>query len=31
MISVNIHEAKTNLSSILARIEEGEQIVICRN
>jgi len=31
VISVNIHEAKTNLSSILAQIEKGEQVVICRN
>ena len=31
MISVNIHEAKTNLSAILTQIEKGEQVVICRN
>lgn len=30
--TVNIHEAKTNLSSLLARLEQnGEAIVICRN
>jgi prevent-host-death family protein len=26
--SVNIHEAKTNLSRLLARVELGEEIVI---
>jgi prevent-host-death family protein len=32
MKTVNVHEAKTNLSSLLARVEEnGEAIVICRN
>ncbi len=31
MLSVNIHEAKTNLSAILVQIEKGEQVVICRN
>jgi prevent-host-death family protein len=30
--SVNVHEAKTNFSSLLARVEErNEAIVICRN
>ncbi|MGC8494242.1 MAG: type II toxin-antitoxin system Phd/YefM family antitoxin [Syntrophobacteraceae bacterium] len=32
MRTLNIHEAKTNLSSVLAEIEEkGEAFVICRN
>ncbi len=32
MIQVNTHEAKTNLSSLLARVEsKGELIWICRN
>ena len=26
----NIHEAKTNLSRIVERVERGEEIVICR-
>ena len=28
---VNVHEAKTKLSSLLAEIEEGEKVLICRN
>jgi prevent-host-death family protein len=31
MLSVNIHEAKTKLSALLARVEKGEEIVIARN
>ena len=32
MIKVSIHEAQTNLSSLLARVEGGqEEIIICRN
>ena len=32
MKTVNVHEAKTNLSSLLARLEkDSETIVICRN
>jgi len=32
MKTVNVHEAKTNFSSLLARVEENsEAIVICRN
>ena len=32
MKSVNVHEAKTQFSALLAEIEErGERIVICRN
>jgi len=30
MIRLNIHEAKTHLSRYLARVEEGEVIVLCR-
>jgi prevent-host-death family protein len=26
----NIHEAKTNLSRIIERVEHGEEIIICR-
>lgn len=28
---VNIHEAKTTLSALLAEVEEGEQVIIARN
>lgn len=28
METVNIHEAKTNLSRLLSRVEQGEEIVI---
>jgi prevent-host-death family protein len=31
MTQVNVHEAKTHLSRLLARVEEGEEIVIARN
>jgi antitoxin (DNA-binding transcriptional repressor) of toxin-antitoxin stability system len=32
MKTVNVHEAKTNLSSLLAKLEkDSESIVICRN
>lgn len=31
MIEVNIHEAKTHLSRLLAKVKEGEEIVIARN
>lgn len=30
MATVNIHEAKTHLSSLLARVENGETITIAR-
>ena len=30
MIKLNIHEAKTHLSKYLARLEQGETIVLCR-
>jgi len=32
MISVNVHDAKTNMSAMLQQIEkEGESFLICRN
>jgi antitoxin (DNA-binding transcriptional repressor) of toxin-antitoxin stability system len=32
MISVNTHEAKTNLSELLAKVEsQHETVIICRN
>ena len=32
MINVNTHEAKTRLSSLLAKVEqEHEEVIICRN
>ena len=31
MVTVNIHEAKTHLSRLLARVEAGEEVVIARN
>jgi prevent-host-death family protein len=31
MRSINVHEAKTHLSQLLARVEAGEEIVIARN
>ena len=30
MATVNVHEAKTRLSRLLARVEAGEEIVIAR-
>jgi prevent-host-death family protein len=30
MMTVTIHEAKTNLSKLLARVEAGEEIIIAR-
>lgn len=30
MTTVNVHEAKTTLSRLLARVEAGEEIVIAR-
>jgi prevent-host-death family protein len=29
--TVNTHEAKTNLSKLLARVEAGEEVIIARN
>ena len=31
MSTVNVHEAKTHLSRLLARVEAGEEIVIARS
>ena len=31
MVTVSIREAKAHLASLLARVEEGEEIVIARN
>lgn len=30
MTQVNVHEAKTNLSKLLARVEAGEEVIIAR-
>lgn len=30
MFTVNVHEAKTHLSALLARVERGEEVVIAR-
>ncbi len=30
MTKVKIHEAKTNLSKLIAKVEAGEEIIICR-
>jgi prevent-host-death family protein len=29
--TVNVHEAKTTLSQLLAEVEQGEEVVIARN
>ncbi|MDE2782535.1 MAG: type II toxin-antitoxin system Phd/YefM family antitoxin [Gemmatimonadota bacterium] len=31
MSTINVHEAKTHLSRLLARVEAGEEIVIARS
>ncbi|MCY4627969.1 MAG: type II toxin-antitoxin system Phd/YefM family antitoxin [Acidobacteria bacterium] len=31
MATVNVHEAKTHLSRLLAQVEAGEEVVIARN
>ena len=31
MKSVNVHDAKSSLSTLLAQVEKGEEIVIARN
>ena len=31
MVQVNVHEAETHLSRLLAQAEAGEEIVIARN
>lgn len=30
MIEVNIHEAKTQLSRLIAKVEQGEEVIIAR-
>ncbi len=30
MTEITIHAAKTNLSKLIARVQEGEEIVICK-
>lgn len=30
MLKLNVHEAKTHLSRYLARLSEGEKIVLCK-
>jgi len=30
MVTVNVHNAKTRLSELLARVERGEEVVIAR-
>jgi len=30
-MQVNVHEAKTNLSRLLKKVSEGEEIIICRS
>ncbi len=31
MVTVNVHEAKTNLSQLLKQVEAGEEVIIARN
>ena len=31
MTTVNVHEAKTHLSRLLAQVEAGEEVIIARN
>ena len=31
MTTVNVHEAKTQLSRLLAQVEAGEEVIIARN
>ncbi|MXY79249.1 MAG: type II toxin-antitoxin system Phd/YefM family antitoxin [Chloroflexi bacterium] len=31
MVTVNVHEAKTQLSRLLAQVEAGEEVTIARN
>lgn len=31
MTTVNVHEAKTNLSRLLAQVEDGEEVIIARS
>ncbi len=31
MLTVNVHEAKTHLSRLLAHVEAGDEVIIARN
>ena len=31
MTKLNVHEAKTHLSKYLAKVEEGGDVILCRN
>ena len=31
MVTINVHEAKTHLSRLIAQVEAGEEVVIARN
>lgn len=31
MTKLNIHEAKTNLSKYIKRVQAGEEVVLCKN
>lgn len=31
MVTVNVHEAKTNLSRLLVQVEAGDEVIIARN
>lgn len=31
MVTVNVHEAKTNLSRLLVQVELGDEVIIARN
>lgn len=31
MVTVNVHEAKTNLSRLLVQVEMGDEVIIARN
>jgi prevent-host-death family protein len=30
MLEITIHKAKTNLSQLVAKVEAGEEVVVCR-
>jgi prevent-host-death family protein len=30
MTKVNIHEAKTNLSKLISRVQAGDEVILCR-
>ena len=31
MLAVNMHQAKTNLSKYIEMVNQGEQVIICKN